>query len=423
MTGQEGSVKKAIVLSLVLLAIVAVSSFAQTKQLGDLLVFNNWSSDAEIGALNVIRNAFQAQGGKWNDITIAHDTGASIPLINMLTGGNPPDVFIENNVKFRRDLMQRGMLADLTAYYKSMNLDKVLPQACKDVMMVDGQVVTAPIAIHIVGTIFWNTAVAKKAGVDPKSWKNLDAMFADFPKIRKAGVIPLAIGAQPWQLDYLLGSCIVYASGSLYNSVFGLKPNKAAFDSKEMRQALALFRRIQQEADPGSANRNWNDTTAMVIRGDALMQFHGDWMKGEFAGAKKVIGVDYDTMLPPGTSGVQVTIDAETFLAPKTEIKKNSMEAFFKIMLQKDITEKFSIIKGCTPVRLDATAGIDKHAKMVLAALGKPNFGFPVRNITMDNDFAGAYANLADAFWNTPSMTADEFIMELQQKYDEILGN
>jgi hypothetical protein len=57
--------------------------------------------------------------------------------------------------------------------------------------------VTAPIAIHIVGTIFWNTAVAKKAGVDPKSWKNLDAMFADFPKIRKAGVIPLAIGARP----------------------------------------------------------------------------------------------------------------------------------------------------------------------------------------------------------------------------------
>lgn len=414
--------KKALAFCLVFLAVISASSFAQKKQLGDLLVFNNWSSDAEIGALNVIRNAFQAQGGKWNDITIAHNTGADIPLINMITGGNPPDVFINNNVKLRRELIKRGMLADLTSYYKSLNLDKVLPQACKDVMMVDGQVVTAPIAIHIVGTIFWNTAVAKKAGVDPKSWKNLDAMFADFPKIRKAGVIPLAIGAQPWQLEYLLGSCIVYVSGDLYDNVFGLNPNKAAFDSREMRQALALFRRIQQEADPGSANRNWNDTTAMVIRGDALMQFHGDWMKGEFAGAKKKIGVDYDTMFPPGTKGVQVTIDAETFLAPSSEIKKNSMEAFFNIMLQKDITERFSIIKGCTPVRLDATAGIDKHAKMVLAAIANPKFGHPVRNITMDDDFAGAYMSLTDSFWNTPSMSADEYIKELQQKYDEILG-
>jgi glucose/mannose transport system substrate-binding protein len=415
--------KKTIAICLVVLAIIAVPGFAQKKPLGDLLVFNNWSSDAEIGALNVIRNAFQAQGGTWNDITIAHNTGASIPLINMLTGGNPPDVFIENNVTLRRDLIKRGLLADLTDYYKSLNLDKVLPQACKDVMSVDGRVVTAPIAIHIVGTIFWNTAVAKKAGVDPKSWKNLDAMFADFPKIRKAGVIPLAVGAQPWQLEYLLGSCIVYVSGDLYDSVFGLKPNKAAFDSKEMRQALAIYRKIQQEADPGAANRNWNDTTAMVIRGDALMQFHGDWMKGEFAAAKKVLGVDYDTMLPPGTSGVQVTIDAETFLKPNNEIKKNTEEAFFNIMLQKDITEKFSVIKGCTPVRLDASVGIDKHAKMVLAAISNPKFGHPVRNITMDNDFAGAYMALADSFWNTTSMSADEFIKQLQRKYDEVLGN
>jgi glucose/mannose transport system substrate-binding protein len=415
-------VKKAIAMCLVLLTLVAVSSFAQKKQLGPLLVFNNWSSDSEIGALNVIRNAFQAQGGTWNDITIAHNTGADIPLINMITGGNPPDVFINNNVKLRRDLMQRGLLADLTAYYKSLNLDKVLPQACKDVMMVDGKVVTAPIAIHIVGTIFWNTAVAKKAGVDPRSWKNLDAMFADFPKIRKAGVIPLAIGAQPWQLEYLLGSCIVYYSGDLYDKVFGLNPDKAAFNSPAMRQALALFRRIQQEADPGAANRNWNDTTALVIRGDALMQFHGDWMKGEFAAAKKVLGKDYDTMLPPGTKGVQVTIDAETFLKPSDPIKQNSEEAFFSIMLQRDITEKFSIIKGCTPVRLDATAGIDKHAKMVLATIADPKFGHPVRNITMDDDFAGAYMALADGFWNTPSMTADQFIKELQDKYDEILG-
>ncbi len=414
--------KKGIAISLALLVISTGISFAQAKPLGDLLVFNNWSSDAEIGALNVIRNEFQKQGGKWNDITIAHDTGASIPLINMITGGNPPDVFIDNNVKFERDLMQRGMIADFTAYYKTLNLDKVIPPVVKDAMMVDGKVVHAPLTVHIVGSIFWNTAAAKKAGINPNSWKTLDDMFADFPKAKQAGIIPLAIGAQKWQLDYLLGTMIAYVSGDLYDKVFGLNPDKAAFDSKEMRQALAYYRKIQQNADQGSANRNWNDTTNLVIRGDALMQLHGDWMKGEFIAAKKVLGVDYDTMLVPGTKSVQVTIDEETFLAPKTQLKKTTEEAFFKIMTQKDITEKFSVIKGCTPVRLDATAGIDKHAKMVLSAISKPGFGHLVRNITMDNDFAGAYADLADAFWNTPTMTADDFIKQLQQKYDEILG-
>ncbi len=414
--------KKLIAVALVFLAIVAVTGFSQAKPLGALLVFNNWSAPEEIGALNVIRTTFQAEGGTWNDITIAHDTGASIPLINMLTGGNPPDVFIENNVKLRRDLIQRGMLADMTDYYKSLHVDNVLPQAVKDAMMVDGKVVSAPLTIHIVGSIFWNIAAAKKAGVNPRSWKNLDDMFADFPKIRKAGIIPLAIGAQKWQEDYLLGACIVYYSGDLYDSIFGMNPDKTKWDSPEMHQALALYRRIQQESDPGAANRNWNDTTALVIRGDALMQFHGDWMKGEFAAAHKKMGVDYDAMLPPGTKGVQVTIDEETFLKPSTPAKQNAEEAFFNIMLRKNITERFSIIKGCTPVRLDAAAGIDAYAKSVLKYIADPKFGHPVRNITMDNDFAGAYEDITDQFWNTPTMSADEYIKDLQQKFDEILG-
>ena len=64
----------------------------------------------------------------------------------------------------------------------------------------------------------------------------------------------------------------------------------------------------------------------------------------------------------------------------------------------------------------------EKPDGRLLIAIADPKFGHPVRNITMDNDFAGAYRDLADRFWNTPGMTADQFIKELQQKYDEILG-
>ncbi len=413
--------KRTLSVFLVLLAL-AVPGFAQKKAIGDLLVFNNWSAASEIGALNVVRGAFQAQGGIWNDITIAHDTGASIPLINMVTGGNPPDVFIENNVSLRRQMMKQGLLADLTSFYNASGADKFIPKAAKDAMVVDGKVVSIPLGIHIVGTMFYNIAAAKKAGVDPKSWKTVDAMFADFPKIRKAGLLPLVVGAQKWQLDYLLGALVAQVDGQVYDDVFGLTPKKASIDSKGMRDALALFRKIQQEADPGAANRNWNDTTALVIRGDALMQFHGDWMKGEFIGAKKVLGVDYDTFFLPGAKGVVVTVDEETFLKPNNDTKKNTQELLAGIMLQKEITEKFAAIKGSTPIRTDASANVDKHAKMVLAALSDPKLGHPVRNITMDNDYAGAYADVTDAFWNTPSMTADQYIKALQTSFDQVFS-
>lgn len=406
----------------VLVAVMAALGLAQQKKLGELVVFNNWSAPAELGALDVIRQAFIAQGGIWKDITIAHDTGADIPLINMLTGGNPPDVFIENNVGLRRELIKQGLLHDFTALYNSLGVDKYIAPAVKEAMVVDGKVVSIPLGIHIVGTVFWNTAAAKKAGVNPKSWKSLEDMFADFPKIRKAGLVPLAIGAQKWQLEYLLESMVVQVSGKLYDDICGLKPNKASLDSKEMRQALAYFRRIQKESDPGSANRNWNDTTAMVIRGEALMQLHGDWMKGEWIAAKKKIGVDFDSMLVPGANGVQVTIDEETFLAPKDATKKASQEALATIMLQRRITERFAAIKGSTPIRLDAVIGVDKHSKTVLAALAKPGYGHLVANITMNQDWKQTFQDLADKFWNTPDMTADQFITEAQSKYDDVFA-
>ena len=404
---------------LVLMAISIVPTFAQAKRVGDILVFNNWSADAEIGALNVIRKAFQAEGGTWNDITIAHDTGASIPLINMLTGGNPPDVFIENNVTLRRQLLQQGLLYDLTPLYNASGVDKYIATGVKAAMTVDGKILSIPLGVQIVGSLFYNLKVAKQAGVDPKSWKSIDDMFADFPKIRKAGFIPLALGAQKWQLEYLLGALLAQVSGSTYDGIIGLNPTRAAIDTPELRQALAIYRRMQQEADPGSANRNWNDTTALVISGKALMQYHGDWMKGEFVAAKKKLGVDYDAMFLPGADGLVVTVDEETFLKPNNEIKKNTMDLLASIMLRKDITEKFSAIKGASPIRLDATANADKYTQLVLKVLGNPKIGHPVRNITMDPDYAGAFADAADAFWNTPSMTADQFVAQLQKGYDQ----
>jgi glucose/mannose transport system substrate-binding protein len=61
---------------------------------------------------------------------------------------------------------------------------------------------------------------------------------------------------------------------------------------------------IFMNSDPGvyrSPNRKWDDTTNLVITGKALLQIHGDWMKGEFRAAGKQPGVDFDCMNIPGT--------------------------------------------------------------------------------------------------------------------------
>ena len=54
---------------------------------------------------------------------------------------------------------------------------------------------------------------------------------------------------------------------------------------------------------PNFSGRDWNLATAMVIKGDALMQVMGDWAKGEFKAANKTAGTDFLCPRFPGTDG------------------------------------------------------------------------------------------------------------------------
>lgn len=385
-----------------------------------ILVYINWSSDAEIGAVNQIKTRFEELGGVWTDFTIAHDTGASVALINMITGGNPPDVFILSNVRERREFLKRGLLRDFTEFYKTLNVDDQLPKAVRDAIQVDGIVTSAPLAVHVDGTLFYNKHVAADCGVEPTAWKSLDDMFNDFDKIKAKGYIPLAIGGQKWQIGYLFHALVAHVSGELFDSVYSYEPKREALSSPEMREVLAIMRRIQENTDEGSPNRNWNDTTNLVITGKALMQIHGDWMKGEFVGAGQEIGVDYDSMLIPGSKGVSVTIDEWSFLAPKTEQKAQAENLLFEVVYDKNVQEAFSRIKGCTPIRLDATEGVDKHAQMVLEILKDPSIQHPNPHIGSDEDWNNAIWDIIDVYWNTPGMSADETIKQLEDQFDLI---
>ncbi|MGO8557851.1 hypothetical protein ACC724_40010, partial [Rhizobium ruizarguesonis] len=66
--------------------------------------------------------------------------------------------------------------------------------------------------------------------------------------------------------------------------------------------------------DPNFSCRDWNLATAMVIKGDALLQVMGDWAKGEFFAAKKTPDTDFLCYRFPGTDGSRHVLPGKTFL-------------------------------------------------------------------------------------------------------------
>ena len=49
-----------------------------------------------------------------------------------------------------------------------------------------------------------------------------------------------------------------------------------------MKKSFDNLAKLRAYIDPNYAGRDWNLATAMVIKGDALVQVMGDWAKGEF---------------------------------------------------------------------------------------------------------------------------------------------
>lgn len=389
----------------------------------ELVIYHGWSSPAEVAALNVLKTGLEGKGHTWTDLAIPHNSGASVSLINLITGGNPPTVFMEANPAIYRDLKGMGMGQPLTEFFASNGITENLPSAVINSITVDGDIVKIPTAIHIDGMIYYNKEVAAKAGVVPEEWTDLDDMFADFDKITAAGFIPIAIGAQEWQIGYLTHALAASLGGTLYNGIYGTTPDPAVLDSAEMRQLIDRIRQFQQAADEGSVNRDWNVTTNMVITGKALMQLHGDWMKGEWRAAGKVAGTDFGCVNIPGTKGLSVTVDAWGVLGGVSdEIKQAEMD-FASVVTDPAIQADFAAAKGSTPVRLDAPKDqLDACSDTVLAALDNPDIQFQNPHNTVDADWQASIWQTMNAFWADPSMTTDQAIEALKEHYDTILG-
>lgn len=397
---------------------------ASTAIAEDLVGFHGWSTTSEISALKVLVDEFESRGHKWTDLAIPHESEASVGLINLITGGNPPNIFVESNPGVYRDLVKLGYGQPLTELFDELGVTEQLPEAVKRSITVDGEIMKIPTAIHIDGMIYYNKEVAAKAGVDPESWESLDAMFADFDKVRDAGFQPMVSGGQSFQVGYLFHALLAATAGpDIYYRMYGEEPDVTVFDEPAVADAINLVRRVQQEADAGSMNRSWSESTNRVITGQALLHLHGDWMKGEWRAAGKVAGVDFGCINIPGTKALSVTVDAFGILGGVDEATKAAEMEFASIVVDPVLTAKFSANKGSSPVRFDApTDALDVCNQVVLSALEDPKMGVQNPFNITDGDWHMSIWDAMFNFWSDEGMAADDALEMLREAHDAVFG-
>ncbi|WEA59528.1 MULTISPECIES: ABC transporter substrate-binding protein [unclassified Rhizobium] len=397
---------------------------AQAADVKEVQMLHWWTSGGEAAALNVLKQDLSKEGFAWKDVPVAGGGGdaAMTALKAMVAAGTYPTASQMLGYTVL-DYAQAGVMGDLTETAKKEGWDKSVPAALQKFSVYDGKWVAAPVNVHSVNWLWINKAVMDKiGGTQPKTFEDLIALL---DKAKAAGVIPLALGGQNWQEATMFDSIVLSTGGpEFYKKAFN-DLDEESLKSDTMKKSFDNLATIIKYVDPNFSGRDWNLATAMVIKGDALVQVMGDWAKGEFVAAKKTPDTDFLCYRFPGTDG-SVIYNSDMFgMFNVPDDRKAAQVALATATLSKSFQSAFNVVKGSVPARTDVPdTDFDACGKKGIADLKAANeggtlFGSLAQGYGAPPAIANAYKDVVSKFVHGQIKTSDEAVKQLVQAIDD----
>src|ERR1019366_6123788 len=336
----------------------------------------------------------------------------------MVAAGNPPTAS-QILGYFALDYADAGKLGDITSLAEKEGWAKVIPTALQKFTTTNGKWDAVPINIHSVNWIWINKAVMDKiGGTEPK---NFDEFIALLDKATAAGVIPLALGGQPWKEATMFDSVVMSTGGpDFYKKAF-VDLDQAALKSDTMKKAFDNLAKLKAYTDPNFAGRDWNLATAMVIKGDAVVQVMGGGAKGEFKAANKEAGKDFLCYRFPGTDG-SVIYNTDMFAMFNVSADRKAAQlALADATMSPEVQSAFNVVKGSVPARMDVPdTAFDACGKKGIADVKAANadgkfVGSMAQNYAQPPAIAGAYHDVVTKFFHGEIKNSDAAVTELDK--------
>ena len=376
-----------------------------------------WTSGGEAAALNVLKQDLAKQGYAWKDVAVEGGGEAAMTALEaMVAAGNPPTAS-QTPGSFAIAYAEAGKLGDITSLAIREGWDKVIPKALQKFTTTNGKWDAVPVNIHSINWVWINKAVMDKiGGTEPKTF---DEFVALLDKARAAGVIPLAFGGQPWQESATFDAVVMSTGGpNFYKKAF-IEMDESTLKSDTMKKAFDNLAKLRTYTDPNYAGRGWSDATAMVIKGDALVQVMGDWAKGEFKAANKVAGEDFLCYRFPGTDGSVIYNSDMIAMFDIPADRRAAQLALAGAAMSKSFQSAFNVLKGSVPARMDVPdTDFDMCGKKGIADVKAADasgqfFGSMAESYAQPPAIARAYSDVVTRFFHGEIKSSDAAVTEL----------
>ena len=386
----------------------------------DLEVTHWWTSGGEAAAVAELAKAFNERTeNTWVDGAIAGSGSTARPImISRITGGDPMGATQFNHGRQAEELIEAGLMLDLTDVAEENNWEEVIqPASLLDACTYEGRVYCAPVNIHSWQWMWVSNKAYDELGIPvPTNWNEF-VETAD--QLREAGKQPLAMGQQPWQQSGAFGVMAIAIAGQDAWRAVNIDKNAEVAAGPEYAAVFEAAATARDLAE-GSTVQNWNEATALVLNGDAGAQIMGDWAQGEFSLAGEQAGEGYSCL--PGL-GLDAVLDTggDAFYFPKND--DPAIEAAQKelaaLMVDQQVQVAFNLKKGSLPVRGDVDlAAANDCMKKGLDILASGNI-LPSGEMNLTPDTIGQVEDLMVEFWSDPGYSAED----AQAAYADIIAS
>lgn len=394
-------------------SIAFIPAVAMAEEKGKVEGIHHWVSESEVNALKVITDKLATKGYTWQDSAVGGLSGANAlqALRTRLAAGNPPATMQFLGYE-GLDWAKEGVLRSLNDLYAKNGWDKALAPQLLAFVKSDDDYISLPINMHRQNWVWANKAVFDKAGLaEPKSW---DDLIATGSTLKEAGVIPLAIGDEPWQILEVFEAILVDVNGPDFYKKTVIDLDESALSSDQMVATFDKLRQVRGLVDDGFTGRDWAVATGMVASGKAAMQVMGDWAKGEFLAKGMKPGVDFLCFpTPTATPNYKFVIDAFGVFKIDDPAVVAGQDAWAESIMDPEVQTNFNKIKGSIPARSDVSVDdfdacaqrsfTDREAAVASGAmLGGLTEGFAAQP-----QFAGVFSDVVAKFFVTDMSSKD----------------
>ena len=405
-------VAAAIVLGCAIWSVAPHAESAVTSDKPEIDLVHFWISPGERASLDVIKTAFVAAGGIWHESQSLDYERMRRDVVIRLAVGLPPsamwwgteDRTISKVLDFLRpvpELAPSGWGDQLNA-------------AARLVIGNPDQALQLPLTIHNENWAWYNGRLYRQLKLPiPRSWSEF---LNQAPELTAHGIIPLAVGDQPFSVSVLFNVVVAGVAGR--ENFVRLFSNRDAtvLNDPAMRRALETFLELRRWSSKPDAASTWDAATRLVRDGHAAMQVMGDWARAEFDTVSVSSWDDIICAPPPDSAGIfVVAVDMLAF--PKEVHADKGQRLLAQVVLRPDIQIKFANHKGATPVLKNFDAMSLHECSRLTLPLLLENRGAAILSArtTLPEGPRTRIIGVVYRHWQSSSSTASELAADLTE--------